>query len=145
MSKVVNDAAKTGVEVVVLESDMVFGLDHIRAAYCHAKDAIDSGRSASDSLPMETLLYASGERQLGVAIKKMSASGSTTELVVACISDGAYGPGKDWISLPEGMLPAARDRLNKFGISASEIGTVQPGREPELVLERVAAVDILKK
>src|SRR4030066_37882 len=59
-------------DVLVLRSDMVFGLDHIRSALYHAKRAMDQGRNASNTLVMETLLYASGERQLQSAIRKLS-------------------------------------------------------------------------
>src|SRR5512137_1257991 len=69
--EVVGSALKSGVEVLVLRADMVFGTDHLRSALYHAKKAISEGRNASDSRSMETLLYASGERQLGTAIRKM--------------------------------------------------------------------------
>lgn len=145
MSEVVTKASEHGVQVLVLRAEMVFGLDHLRAAYCHAKDAIDSGRGASDSISMETLLYASGERQLGAAIKKMSVDDSTQEMVVAWLGENGLEPAHGWIALSDADTGPSIESLKKFGISELELRTVVPGREAELILEKVAAVDVLKK
>src|SRR4030042_4940080 len=73
---VVSRAAGKGVEVLVMDADLVFGADHVRAALYRARRSMRDGRNASDSLAMETLLYASAERQLSSAIKKMAVDGA---------------------------------------------------------------------
>jgi tRNA threonylcarbamoyladenosine modification (KEOPS) complex Cgi121 subunit len=65
--------------------------------------------------------------------------------VVAQLGDGAFEPEPAWAPLPEGPSAPARSRLLKFGISARELGTVDERRASELVLERVAAVEIMKR
>ena len=132
-------------DVLVLRSDMVFGLDHIRSALYHAKRAMDQGRNASNTLVMETLLYASGERQLQSAIRKLSPDKDTEEIVIACLRGKRLVPDIDWLPLVAMIEDAPHARMKAFGIGVAESQTVGPGKATELVLERVAAVDITKK
>lgn len=145
MERVLRQAAEAGTQVMVARADMVFGKDHLRSALYHAKRALREGSNASDSLAMETLLYASGERQLSSAIKKMSVDGGTLEVVVAAVSDGRFVPGPSWRALDDSPGEAVRERLSRFGIGAGELETVAQDKALELVLEKVASVDILKK
>ena len=138
-------ARMTGSEVLVLKSDLVFGSDHIKAAMYHARKAMDEDRNASDSLAMETLLYSSGERQLSSAISKMSVDSDTEEVAVFSLGGAALTPEIDWKEMPGILERVDEARLTRFGISARELETVSAGRGIELVLEKVAAVDILKK
>lgn len=130
-------------DVLIANADMVFGKDHIRSALYHAKKAMVEGTNSSDSLAMETLLYASGERQLSTAIRKMSVGNETTEIIVAVLQ-GRVDPMEGWSELPDSPAQSSRERLKRFGITEDELSTHQ-GRLEELVLERVAAVDVLKK
>jgi KEOPS complex subunit Cgi121 len=130
-------------DVLVAKADMVFGVDHLRSALYHAKKAIAEGTNASDTLPMETLLYASGERQINNAIKKMSVRDETTEIIVAVLR-GRVNPEEGWVELPDVLAQSSVDRLNRFGITTEELRTFA-GPLEELVLERVAAVDVLKR
>jgi len=143
--EVVGSALKSGVEVLVLRADMVFGSDHLKSALYHAKKAINEGRNASDSLSMETLLYASGERQLGTAIRKMSVDSSCSEIVIAQLTRGRLEPGKSWRPLEAVAQGTLDSSLERFGISKNELATVSSAKKIDLVLEKVAAVDILKK
>lgn len=130
-------------DVLIANADMVFGLDHLRSALYHAKKAMVEGTNASDSLVMETLLYASGERQLSTAIRKMSVGDETTDIIVAVLQ-GRVDPMEGWLELPDVPAHSSRERLKRFGITEEELCTFE-GRLEELVLERVAAVDVLKK
>lgn len=145
MDAVTAAAAKTGVEVLVLDGAMVFGKDHLRSALYHATRAIEDGSNSSESVLMETLLYASGERQLSAAIKKMSVSEGTSELVVARLTAGDFEPGPGWSPIPDRPPMPDRERLRRFGIGAGELRTIHPEKVSELVLEKIAAVDIMKR
>lgn len=136
-------AADEGTDFLVVEADMVFGEDHLRSALYHAKRALSDGRNVSGSLAMETLLYASGERQLSAAIRKMSVTDETTEVVVARLQGGAQGEA-GWERMPDAPREPSHERLVRFGITARELSTME-GHPADLVLERVAAVDVLKK
>lgn len=143
MEAVLTRAAESGSQVLVMDGDMVFGSDHVRSAAAHAARATAEGKNSSESLAMETLLYASGERQLSSAIRKMSVRQETESVVVAVVR-GQFSPGEEWSKLPE-MAAPDKARLVRFGITEKEMSTVAEDRLAELVLERVAAVDVVKK
>lgn len=138
-------ARAAGVNILVLRGDLVFGSDHLRSALFHAKRAIREGTNSADALEMETLLYASGERQLSTAISKMSVDADTEEVVVALLSEGDLTKDADWRTLEPRPSGASVEALRRFGISDAEISTVSEDRLGDIVLERVAAVDILKR
>lgn len=144
MDRVLAEAAPSRSEVIVLDGDMVFGADHLSSALTHAVKASAEGRNASDSLAMETLLYASGERQLSSAIKKMGVGPETVRVVLAAVR-GPFSPGEGWTELPDTDPVPDRARLARFGVTEKEMSTVDESRLSELVLERVAAVDVIKK
>lgn len=145
MEQVVNPAVSSGAKILVMKSDMVFGLDHIRSSLFHAKMAMAGQRNSSDSLSMESLLYASGERQLSSAVKKMSVDQTTEEVVVARLSGGNLEVDDSWQILEETPQNISIDKLKRFGITQQELDTIGECDPADLVLERVAAVDIIKK
>lgn len=144
MDKILAGKDLTNTQVLVVRADMIFGMDHLRTALYHAERAIEDGTNSSDSLSMETLLYASAERQLSAAIKKMSVSDQTEELVVAQLAGGSLEPDETWRELDD-TTDLTADRLLRFGVTKTELSTIGVRSPLELVLERVAAVDILKK
>jgi len=142
---IVARATEAGAQVLVVDGALVFGKDHLRSALFHALRAIEEGTNASKSIPMETLLYASGERQLSAAIKKMSVSEDTEEVVVARLTRDTIEPDPSWQPMSEEAMQVTVERLRAFGITDRELATVGADRGRELVLERVAAVDIQKR
>ena len=138
-------ASAKGIEILVVRADMVFGADHIRSALYHAKKSMDEGRNSSSSLAMETLLYASGERQLSSAIKKMSAGIEAERVVVAQLTPGALEVRGDWKPIGPSEPGTQLGRLREFGVSEEELRTLSGKDGAELVLEKVAAVDVIKK
>lgn len=144
MSNILSGNGLTNTSLLVVRADMIFGMEHLRSALYHAERAIEDGTNSSDSLAMETLLYASAERQLSTAIKKMSVSDQTEELVVAQLAGEPLEPEETWRELDDATGLTA-DRLLRFGVTKMELSTIGDKSPLELVLERVAAVDILKK
>lgn len=138
-------AEASGTNLLILRADMTFGLDHITSALYHARKAFTEKRNSSDSLAMETLLYASGERQLSSAIGKMGVRDDTKEVVVIRLVGGEFSPEIGWKTLAQSDPEAGEERYLKFGISREELGTVRRELWPELVLEKVATVDIIKR
>jgi len=145
MTSMLERAKQSETEILIVDGDMVFGAHHLRSALHHARRAIDEGRNSSQSLTMETLLYASGERQLGAAIEKMSVGNHTKSVVVALLRGERFDVGEGWRRLESRPAEIDRDRLRTYGLSDAELSTVAPESSAELVLERVAFVDILKK
>lgn len=145
MESIVSNAKRAGVEILLLRGDMVFGEDHLRSALYHAKRALKEGSNSSDSLAMETLLYASGERQLSTAIRKMSINDETSEMAIAKLTDRPFQANVSWSPMPRARTDFGKEALARFGISAEELATTDSPRALDLVLERIAAVDVLKK
>jgi len=143
--RLVKEARGRALDVLILDAELVFGLDHLRSALYHARKAVSERRNVSDSISMETLLYASGERQLSAAIRKMSPNDDTTELVVAQLGPGEMTPPPEWLELRPMVDRPSAEALARFGISETELQTCARDRIADLVLEKVAAVDVLKR
>lgn len=143
LERMTRKAADEGTDFLVLDANMVFGKDHLRSALYHAKRALSEDTNVSDLLAMETLLYASGERQLSAAIRKMSVTDETTEIVVAALR-GRASEEAGWETMPDVLDEPSTERLERFGITKDELATAG-NRIADLVLEKVAAVDVLKK
>lgn len=140
------EAAARGLQAQAFDADMVFGEDHLQSAWDHAERAMQRGTNAASDPMVELLLYAAGERQIGRAIEKMGVKEGRGRLVLQVVGDGDV----------EGLLQALGLRrddevvqgdvamLPKFGISDAEVATVPAAQVLDLVLERVAMVDLMK-
>jgi len=125
---------------------MVVGSEHLLVAAERAGRAFAEGTAVCDSLPLETLLYASGERQISAALAKMGVKVGDDAIALLC-----------WDTDPDRIITAIGFRredsrldpdpakLRAFGLTDLEISTVPAARAVDLVLERVALVDLLKR
>ncbi|UCE81224.1 MAG: hypothetical protein JSV94_02020 [Methanobacteriota archaeon] len=145
MEDALEEASARGADVLVADGEMVFGLDHIASAAFHARRAMDEGRNSSKSYSMETLLYASGERQLSSAIAKMSVSDKTSSVAIVLLSEAGLDGHEGWDVLSTFTTAPRTERLIRFGITKEELKTVPPEKRVDLVLEKVAAVDLIKR
>ncbi len=135
-----------GVEILLMDADLVFGKEHIESAVEHAIRAFERDKNVASTKMMEVLLYASGERQLSTAIKKMGI-GTKTRDVAVVVSDcerlddvvTTLGIRRD-----DSKLEGRVEMLGRFGISKKAIASVPKVKVLDLVLERVAMVDMLK-
>lgn len=135
-----------GARILIVDAEMVFGREHLEIAVEHARRAFDRGTNVASSLTMEILLYASGERQLSTAIDKMGVDRDTEEIVVivspppkakkVCAELG--------ISRDDSVLEGKAENLGRYGIPPKAISSVPRERVLDLVLEKVAVVDLLK-
>jgi len=145
-----------GVSLLLLDSSLIYGKEHMKSAVKHAIRAFQEKRNTSNSLSLEILLYASGKKQLKEAIEFMGIK-KMGSCAIVCV-------GKTKISGSENMIPRDIDRLvtdlemehdnsvldgNKeilyrFGITETEIKTVDKSMYQDLILERVAMVDVFK-
>ncbi|UCE91345.1 MAG: hypothetical protein JSV90_08020 [Methanobacteriota archaeon] len=145
MERTLRMAERRGAMLLFLDEDMTFGADHLTSALHHAKKAFAEGRNSSDSLAMETLLYASGERQLSSAIRKMGVDDETTGVVIARLTEVDVDPETGWTPYRDDLRQPDEERLLRFGISREELATAHETRRLDLVLEKVAAVDLIRK
>ncbi len=132
--------------VAALDPRMVCGRDHLLSAARHAVRAFARGSNSSSNLGLETILYASGERQISRALSKMGVT-EGAEGVALVIFDtapeeviGSLGMTRD-----DGLLECTVRKLLAYGISKEEMESVPGDLGADLVLERVAFVEMLKR
>jgi tRNA threonylcarbamoyladenosine modification (KEOPS) complex Cgi121 subunit len=101
---------------------------------------------------MEILLYASGERQLKLAIPKMGIKKNTKKIAFILISKKDHISNYliqkllNYLSLKrsDDVLNIDEKNIKKFGINEKEIKTVSTDNYEKLIIEKVALVDIIK-
>lgn len=136
-------------EIVLLDAELVFGIEHLVSAYEHAKRAFKSNTNIAKTFPMEMLLYASGERQISKAIEKMGIKDGMSEIAIALIDRPTNAQISELLSVlkierNDTVLMSNERNLEAFGITKKELSTVPKQKRSKLVLEKVAFVDLLK-
>jgi tRNA threonylcarbamoyladenosine modification (KEOPS) complex Cgi121 subunit len=96
---------------------------------------------------METMLYLSGERQLSKAREKVGLTPGTERVAILFLGQG---PEVDlWHKLglrhDDSVLEFQLAKAEGFGIGKEEMDSVPASMVQDLVLERVAFVDIVKR
>ena len=136
--------------IQVFNADMIYGENHLISSVEHAIRAMKQETNTTNSLNMEILLYASGERQLKIAIPKMGVKKGKGNIALV-FTNGKIPEGKiDQIltkldlERDDKVLEGDINTLKKFGLSEKEIETVNPEKYGHLILEKIALVDIIK-
>lgn len=151
-------ATKKGVEIVVIDADYVCGEDHIISSYQHALRAFQEKRNSMRKFSMELLLYISGERQIKNALNKIGIKETTRNFAFIFMDASDYEELKGKISKDEALevitdmgfkidqkvIEPSREKLKLIGYSEEEIDTVGKDKYGDLILERVAMVDVIK-
>ena len=138
--------ASHGAEVCLIDARSVFGREHLESAARHAIRARDSNTMSSRSLAMETLLYASGQRQVQDAIRVAGLRRETTTVGIVLFGDAKIDEllqAMGW-RREDKVLNLASKALAAFGISQKEAETVPTSQRADLVLEKVALLDVQK-
>ena len=136
--------------IQVFNAEIIFDKKHIISAYKHAKRAFKQKTNTTNSLAMEILLYVSGERQLKLAIPKIGIKKGKID--IAFIFIGKKIPNKLINDLLQKLLLKRDDKilqgdintLKKFGLTELEIKTISKDKYGDLILEKIALVDIIK-
>lgn len=144
-------ASENDVIVQGLNAGMIAGKAHIDHAISKAMNAIENGTNVAKDPGVEIMRYASGKRQIGEAFSIGLREGSM-DAVFIILSDNKIK--SDVIEQISSLVDASdvldhsvsknAALLSQFLITADEVEAVGEDRIPELVLERVALVDILK-
>jgi len=143
--------------IQALDAKAVYGKDHLVSATEHAVRAFTQGRNAMNFLALELLLYAAGERQIQKAIKKMGVKRGKGQIAFVIIDKKKQSvKGKSFDRVvntllhtfqfvrDDKVLEGTKDTLKRFGIKQREIQTVSEQRYGDLILEKVALVDVIK-
>lgn len=147
------------VVVQVFNADMVYGKNHLLSAAEHAIRAFRENTNVMRTLSMEVVLYAAGERQIDAALSKIGVTrgeGNYAFLIISSIPeiDEARGSLKTEdverfireceMERDDSVLEGNENTLRRFGLSDEEIRTVEKDKYEDLILEKVAMVDIIK-
>ncbi len=149
--KIINSFCdKNSIIIQVFNAKSIFDNKHIISAYKHAKRAFEQKTNTTNSLAMEILLYASGERQLKLAIPKIGIKKGQVDIAIIFIGIKIKNKTvndllkKLSLKRDDKVLEGNINTLKKFGLKQSEIKTVSKNKYGSLILEKVALVDIIK-
>lgn len=146
-----NISKKYKVAIQALDANKIAGERHIQFAVEKAIKSMDLGRNIANTLSLEILLYASGKRQINKALS-IGVSRGKNNIALVVVGDSnnedlAISELKKLID----EKPVIEYTENKktaimefFDITKEEINAVGEEKIPELVLERVALVDVMK-
>ncbi|WP_292522222.1 KEOPS complex subunit Cgi121 [Methanoculleus sp.] len=146
--RTIADACDT--HIILFDADRLAGRDHVEAALRHAWRSWTGGEPIANSFEMEALLYAAGTRQCQVASAFGVHPGENHSYIAVCppapgVRDRLAGLVRfadgDW----DGIEPAKRALLaDLFDITPEEVAVVGEDRFRDLVLERVALLDVYR-
>ena len=129
-----------------LDADKILGQEHIHSAIEHAQRAFERNKNISSTVAMEILIYAAGEPQISNALAKIGLKDGCER--IAMVADAKLDMEGLLIHLnlkrDDEILEYKDFKLREFGISKKEISTVGKEKLKDLVLERVAMVDVRK-
>jgi len=144
-------SSANNVTVQGLNADKIAGKRHIRFAAEKALRAMEMHTNVANDLGVEIMRYAAGERQIGKALSMGLHDGKNNAAFV--IAGEPHAVSKVAASLKEivsekpllDYSPSMRESIiSQFNITELEIEAVGEDKIPELVIERVALVDVLK-
>jgi len=155
--QILNLSKEYKIVIQVIDADIVYGKNHLISASEHAVRAFGQKKNSTNSLAMEILLYASGERQIQRAIQKVGIKKGNVNIALVFadevqkekngkVSDTIVGKILEALNLirDDKVLEGDIDTLRKFGITQQELMTVPEYKHGNLILERVAMVDVIK-
>ena len=139
-------------EIIIqaFDADVIFGRNHLVSSVNHATRSFERKTNTTNSLAMEILLYSSGERQLKLAIPKMGVKKGNVIVAFLFVGDKITKQLIDnflttlSLNQDDRVLEGNENTLKKFGMNKDEISTVTKDKYGDLILEKVAMVDIIK-
>ncbi|WP_370573695.1 KEOPS complex subunit Cgi121 [Methanomethylovorans sp.] len=140
-----------GCIIQAINADKIAGEKHLYFAVTKALRAFEQGRNAAKDMGIEIMRYASGKRQIEEAFS-MGVFQGRNNIVFVVIGEEDSVPScadilKEMIvpvDVIQYLLSKREGLILQFGITADEITVVGEQMVPELVIERVALVDVLK-
>ena len=134
------------ITIQALDADKLAGGEHVRFAMQKAVNAFMGGTNIANDLAKEILLYASGTRQISKAMKLGIHKGQNNIVLVAIGENPDLSSFDEIIKKPVLQYDESKKGaiMQAFNITIEEIEAVGEEKIPELVLERVALVDVIK-
>ncbi len=150
LPKIREIATARATHVICFNADLMAGRAHAEAALLRAIRAVRAGTAISSSLEMEALLHAAGNRQCSVAERFGLHEGMNRAYVCLCPPvAGAFRDlsaimefvDEDWEAIPDEKAERLREA---FGITPGELAAAGPARLRDLILERVALLEVYR-
>jgi KEOPS complex subunit Cgi121 len=138
------------VHIIFFDAERLAGREHAKTALAHAWRSWTGGEPIANSLEMEALLYAAGTRQCLVASTFGIHRGENRSYIAVCpprpavrdlLADLVTFVEEDWERIDR---ERQRRLADLFGITPEEIAVVGEARFRELVLERVALLEVYR-
>jgi KEOPS complex subunit Cgi121 len=150
LSAIQSIARKNSTHIICFNADNMAGHRHVKAALHYAQRSFSSGKSISNSFEMEALLYAAGSRQCNIAALFGIHEQENAVFICSCPVTGNV-----WEDLShhmnfvseawEEITPEKEERLKSFfSITPEELGMVGSERIVDLVLERIALLEVYR-
>jgi len=148
----INDFSKEkNILIQSFDAEYIYNKNHLISSYKHARRSFENKTNTCNTLEMEILLYAAGERQLKIAIPKIGVKKGDSSIIFImidkkCNLDKTVDTFLGFLGFKrnDNLLKGDVNTLKKFGFKDSEIRTVSKDKYSDLVLEKVAMVDIIK-
>lgn len=134
------------ITVQALDADKLAGERHIRFAVKKAVNSFRTGTNIANDLAKEIMVYASGTRQISKAMGLGIHKGENNIVLVAVGEEADLSEFNE--IMPKRVLEYNESKkeavMRAFNITKEEVGATGEEKIPELVLERVALVDVIK-
>lgn len=131
-----------GGDVVLMDPDMICGRDHVLSAVMHAERAFANGTNRSKSLLTEIILYAACDRQIGKAMERMRPKDGQDGMVAAVLGiDGDLRLGDIGMERCDRIMDPTPEKALALGLD-TRYPDIPCG---DMILERIAAVDLMKQ
>ena len=144
-------SSSNNVTIQALDADKIAGERHVRFAVKKATDAMEAHTNVANDLGVEIMRYAAGERQIEKAFSIGLHEGENKVVFVLVGEEQSLSLASDAlleIIVKKPLLDYSSSKresiISQFNITESEIAAVGEDKIPELVIERVALVDVLK-
>ncbi len=146
LQKLKKISKEQNIAIQALDADRLAGEEHIRFAVEKAINSFKTGKNIANDLAKEIMLYAAGTRQISRAMKLGVHSGKNNIALVAIGEAPELSAFNEITSQPVLQYSESKKEalMDIFNITEEEIEAVGIEKLPELVLERVALVDVIK-
>lgn len=120
----------------LFNADLVIGKDHLLWAYDKAKRGFKQNTNRAESMEIETLLWASGERQIKNAIKIMGIPKDSRKAVIMMEKGlNEFLEMMEW-ERDDTLVEPSLEKLHRFGIKKEKI---ELSEEPyDLIFEKMS-------
>ncbi len=134
-------------DIQAVDSTLLYGVEHIEFAIGKAKLALANGDSISSNIFVETIVRASGQRQIKKALEKYGLKGSTE---IAIFGEKIPEEVQTFLGAVETEISIDSERLEAlkeaFSIKDEELNSISQSQAEavkELINEKIALVSIL--